>query len=105
MTAAPSHDLKARQLHRAKVDKRKRRERKVKATHRLLLNKNNLSDVQEMIGADPNDELFSLTAVTGHRRWTCLMRKAGEEVEGEEEEEEGEGEDDEERGGEGRGRE
>ena len=88
-------DLKARQLHRAKVDKRKRRERKVKATHRLLLNKNNLSDVQEMIGADPNDELFSLTAVTGSTM-DVLDAKAGEEVEGEEEEEEGEGEDDEE---------
>ena len=84
-------DLKSRQLHRSKVEKRKKHTRKQKAVQRLMLNANNLTEVQEMIGADPNDELFSIGKVTGHAL-EILEGKAGEEVDDDEEEEEGEGE-------------
>ena len=78
MTAA-IRELKQRELQRKKTDKRRKRDMKNKLTRRLLLNKNNLSDVQEMIGADVNDELFSLASVQP-MVMDVLERKAGEEV-------------------------
>ena len=79
MTAA-IRELKQREEQRKKLDKRRKRDMKNKLTRRLLLNKNNLSDVQEMIGADVNDELFSLASVQP-MVMDVLERKAGEEVE------------------------
>ena len=87
MTAA-IRELRQREVLRKKADKKRKRDMKNKLTRRLLLNKNNLSDVQEMIGADVNDELFSLSSVQG-TVMDVLEQRAGEEVE--EGEEEGEG--------------
>ena len=79
MTAA-IRELKQRDLHRKKQDKKRKRDMKNKLTRRLLLNKNNLTDVQEMIGADVNDELFSLASVQP-MVMDVLENKAGEEAE------------------------
>ena len=78
MTAA-IHELKQRELQRKKTDKKRKRDMKNKLTRRLLLNKNNLSDVQEMIGADVNDELFSLATVQP-TVMDVLESRAGEEM-------------------------
>ena len=78
MTAA-IRELKQREQQRKKADKKRKRDMKNKLTRRLLLNKNNLSDVQEMIGADVNDELFSLASVQPIVM-DVLESKAGEEL-------------------------